>query len=413
MNGRVYDPTLGRFLSADPNIDGAEDAQGYNRYSYVGNNPLGATDPTGYFSLKEVLPAIIGIVVTAVATVILGPASGAAFKTFSGFFTALKAELVTIYGIGGAAAGGFASGFSGSLINGGSVGDAFKAGAIGAAVGAATAWAAGEIGGLFNNGSGAFADEMFANWAGRTAAHGLVGGLAAEAQGGKFRHGFYASAASAGIMHIRGVGRFFNVDKGGWWIAARTSAAAAIGGTASALGGGKFANGALTSAFQHLFNAEAPEAVKKREEFTVITESYYALPSSFTKQTLELLDRIPPVKAFDVAFGFAVDAAVGAIDEARLIELQAPRVIGIEVPTLLDRMLRRRETVEDIPPMGVMWRRNPDKYRALLAARGLSAEGMEQISRVQTRTVMSKWVLWWSEVEIGKPLPSDLRGNIR
>jgi RHS repeat-associated protein len=48
MNGRVYDPELGRFLSPDPNIQSATDLQNYNRYSYVLNNPLRYTDPTGY-----------------------------------------------------------------------------------------------------------------------------------------------------------------------------------------------------------------------------------------------------------------------------------------------------------------------------------------------------------------------------
>ncbi len=50
MNGRVYDPTLGRFLSADPNIPSPTDLQSYNRYAYVLNNPLRYTDPTGYWS---------------------------------------------------------------------------------------------------------------------------------------------------------------------------------------------------------------------------------------------------------------------------------------------------------------------------------------------------------------------------
>jgi RHS repeat-associated protein len=49
MNGRVYDPVLGRFLSPDPNVQFASDLQSYNRYSYVQNNPLKYTDPTGYF----------------------------------------------------------------------------------------------------------------------------------------------------------------------------------------------------------------------------------------------------------------------------------------------------------------------------------------------------------------------------
>lgn len=50
MNGRVYDPILGRFMSADPFVQFAFNSQSYNRYSYVLNNPLGATDPSGYMS---------------------------------------------------------------------------------------------------------------------------------------------------------------------------------------------------------------------------------------------------------------------------------------------------------------------------------------------------------------------------
>jgi RHS repeat-associated protein len=48
MNGRIYDPALGRFLSADPNVTYPEDMASYNRYSYVLNRPLGLTDPSGY-----------------------------------------------------------------------------------------------------------------------------------------------------------------------------------------------------------------------------------------------------------------------------------------------------------------------------------------------------------------------------
>ncbi len=49
MGGRIYDPTLGRFLQADPNIQAPVNLQNYNRYSYVLNNPLSYTDPSGYF----------------------------------------------------------------------------------------------------------------------------------------------------------------------------------------------------------------------------------------------------------------------------------------------------------------------------------------------------------------------------
>jgi hypothetical protein len=48
MNGRMYDYNLGRFLSVDPFIHGAGNSQGINPYSYILNNPLAGTDPTGY-----------------------------------------------------------------------------------------------------------------------------------------------------------------------------------------------------------------------------------------------------------------------------------------------------------------------------------------------------------------------------
>jgi RHS repeat-associated protein len=52
MNGRIYDPNLGRFMTADPTVQAAGHSQSYNRYSYVFNNPLGGTDPSGYFAVE-------------------------------------------------------------------------------------------------------------------------------------------------------------------------------------------------------------------------------------------------------------------------------------------------------------------------------------------------------------------------
>jgi RHS repeat-associated protein len=48
MNGRIYDPVTRRFLSPDPHITNPLNSQNYNRYSYVTNNPLNLTDPTGF-----------------------------------------------------------------------------------------------------------------------------------------------------------------------------------------------------------------------------------------------------------------------------------------------------------------------------------------------------------------------------
>ncbi len=58
MNGRIYDPTLGRLMQADPIVQQPENLQNLNRYTYVFNNPLSYTDPTGYcaassFSTKQ------------------------------------------------------------------------------------------------------------------------------------------------------------------------------------------------------------------------------------------------------------------------------------------------------------------------------------------------------------------------
>ncbi|NMO20009.1 hypothetical protein HPC49_21990 [Pyxidicoccus fallax] len=57
MQGRMYDPRLGRFLSPDPLMVGPRVSQMLNRYSYVLNNPLRYTDPTG-FETNE-LPVIV------------------------------------------------------------------------------------------------------------------------------------------------------------------------------------------------------------------------------------------------------------------------------------------------------------------------------------------------------------------
>jgi RHS repeat-associated protein len=55
MNGRLYDPILGRMLSPDNYTHGG--SQGYNRYTYAMNNPLKYTDPSG----QVLAPAILAL----------------------------------------------------------------------------------------------------------------------------------------------------------------------------------------------------------------------------------------------------------------------------------------------------------------------------------------------------------------
>jgi RHS repeat-associated protein len=56
MNGRLYDPTVGRFLSPDIVVQAPDYTQSYNRYTYCLNNPLKFADPSGY-----ILPIKTGI----------------------------------------------------------------------------------------------------------------------------------------------------------------------------------------------------------------------------------------------------------------------------------------------------------------------------------------------------------------
>jgi hypothetical protein len=96
MNGRIYDPTLGRFLQADPFIQAPNNSQSFNRYSYVLNNPMSYTDPSGYF-FKKLWQKTTGALFRAIAKVPIlnsavqiglgiacGPAAPACLAAYSG-----------------------------------------------------------------------------------------------------------------------------------------------------------------------------------------------------------------------------------------------------------------------------------------------------------------------------------------
>ena len=63
MNGRMYDPLLGRMLSPDAYVQAPGYTQSYNRYSYCWNNPLKYTDPTGWEAWWEEEHGLPGVVI--------------------------------------------------------------------------------------------------------------------------------------------------------------------------------------------------------------------------------------------------------------------------------------------------------------------------------------------------------------
>ncbi len=134
MNGRVYDPVLGRFLSADPNVQSDTDAQSYNRYSYVSNNPLRYTDPTGYFIL-DLVKAVLSPI-TSVLHDFMGRNATALMMAYLAYSLG---PVETGWGTTAtAAATGAAYAAASAAINGGSIEDMLRAAAVGAAFGAVT-----------------------------------------------------------------------------------------------------------------------------------------------------------------------------------------------------------------------------------------------------------------------------------
>ena len=61
MNGRMYDPFLGRFLSPDPFIQTLAFSQALNPYSYCWNNPLKYIDPSGFSIFSKIWKGIKGV----------------------------------------------------------------------------------------------------------------------------------------------------------------------------------------------------------------------------------------------------------------------------------------------------------------------------------------------------------------
>ena len=143
MNGRLYDPILGRFFSPDNYVQMPDNSQNFNRYSYCLNNPLKYTDPSG--NLFGIDDAVI------------------AFAAFNMASSMMQAA------------------FEGTNV--------WKAGALSLFSSAASYG----IGAAFGN-TGKLGHELL-----RAGAHGLASGVISALDGGNFASTFVSSAAASGI----------------------------------------------------------------------------------------------------------------------------------------------------------------------------------------------------------------------
>ena len=228
MNGRVYDPTIGRFLSPDPHIQFEYNSQSYNRYTYVMNNPLKYTDPSGYF-IQFALP-FIGAALTKAAIAYVGT-------------TLLITKVVIAYAVNYA-------------LTYAVTGNAQAARSAGLAAG-------------INMGIGEFRVDAQASTGGQTAykpgwgdgqwrtvvAHGLSSSAIHAYNGGDAGIGFISGAVGS---YFGPTGKAETTSQ----LVENTITNAVIGGATTALGGGKFKNGAQSSAFRYLFNESMEHAHK-------------------------------------------------------------------------------------------------------------------------------------------------------
>lgn len=234
MDGRMYDPVVGRFISADPFIQSPDFTQSLNRYAYCINNPLSLIDPSGYswFSKnwKSITASIVGI---AVSVVTLG--SG----------TTIGAVIIA------GAAGGAAGALTGALLNGANIGQIAKSTFMGAFWGSTSGFL------NFASGGGTIWEQLFKH----TFSQGWMEGI----QGGNMLHGFMMGAVSGSSGYGLKGAELNYISK--------IVVNATVSGLVDEMGGGKFANGAITSAFAYTFN-EAMHNGPTQKQLKQIDEIY-------------------------------------------------------------------------------------------------------------------------------------------
>jgi RHS repeat-associated protein len=162
---RLYDPLLGRFITPDSIVPDPGDPQALNRYSYVLNNPMVYTDPSGHdFGMSLLIGAAIGALLAGMQSrwslqsmvigATIGAISGGVFSCASGAVGGSLASAIesgamssmTAGAISGAVGGAFSGGTSGFLFAAAYHGNILEGALIGAGFGAMIGGIVGGIG---------------------------------------------------------------------------------------------------------------------------------------------------------------------------------------------------------------------------------------------------------------------------
>jgi len=189
---RLYDPLLGRFISADSIVPEPGNLQAFNRYSYCVNNPLVYVDPSGHFFGTELLIAVA-------VTALIGAAAGATVAAVNGTDIGMGALTGAISGAG-VYLGGIPGGALAGVINASITGDDLGQGALWGAVGAGAGILAGYGVGQLNIGN------PYVQFGVSMTAGGLVSGGISSLAGGDFVQGFQNGAIGAAAGYFASMG---------------------------------------------------------------------------------------------------------------------------------------------------------------------------------------------------------------
>ncbi|TAE40439.1 MAG: DUF4114 domain-containing protein [Oscillatoriales cyanobacterium] len=110
MRARYYDPSLGRFISKDAFSGFLSDPYSQHDYQYAHANPVRFTDPTGYFTMGDIMGTLSGV--SALAA-ISGVGFGGGYIGGAAAGGASGSEILGMFGDWGA---GFANGVSGGYL---------------------------------------------------------------------------------------------------------------------------------------------------------------------------------------------------------------------------------------------------------------------------------------------------------